>query len=135
VIASEHGLVLACERRDVAGAWQFPQGGLKDGEAPIDAVRREIHEETGITGDALRLVSECPELLAYELPRHVWSSKTGRGQVQRWFMFAYSGQATIVPPAGSEFVACAWRPFADVERDVPDFRKAVYRELRRCFNL
>jgi putative (di)nucleoside polyphosphate hydrolase len=135
VIANERGEVLACERRDVAGAWQFPQGGLKDGEEPIEAVRREIREETGITPDRLRLMTECPELLAYELPRRAWSDKTGRGQVQRWFLFAYRGQLAIVPPPDSEFVACAWRPFDEVERQAADFRRSVYKRLRECFNL
>jgi putative (di)nucleoside polyphosphate hydrolase len=135
VIANEHGDVLACERRDVAGAWQFPQGGLKDGEASLEAVRREIREETGITHDHLQLMTECPDLLAYELPRHAWSARTGRGQVQRWFMFAYRGPLAIVPPAGSEFVACAWRRFDEVERQAPDFRRPVYTRLRECFNL
>ena len=135
VIANERGEVLACERRDIVGAWQFPQGGLKDGEEPFEAVRREVEEETGITSDSLRLIAECPDWLAYELPHRVWSPKTGRGQVQRWFMFAYHGEPAIVPPAGSEFVACAWRLFADVERHVPDFRRPVYTKLRQCFNL
>jgi putative (di)nucleoside polyphosphate hydrolase len=135
VIANEHGDVLACERRDIAGAWQFPQGGLHDGEAPIDAVRREIQEETGITPDQLRLMTECPDLLVYELPPANWSDKTGRGQVQRWFMFAYRGRLAVVLPADSEFVACAWRPFAEVARHAPDFRRPVYQRLRACFNL
>jgi putative (di)nucleoside polyphosphate hydrolase len=134
VIANEHGDVLACERRDIAGAWQFPQGGLHDGEAPIDAVRREIQEETGITRDQLRLMTECPDLLVYELPPANWSEKTGRGQVQRWFMFAYRGNLAVVPPADSEFVACAWRPFAEVERHAPAFRRPVYQRLRASFN-
>jgi len=135
VIANERGEVLACERRDVAGAWQFPQGGLKDGEAPIEAVRREILEETGITRDSLRLMTECPDLLVYELPPSAWSPKTGRGQVQRWFMFAYQGRLAIVPPPESEFAACAWRPFDEVERHAAEFRRAVYKRLRECFNL
>ena len=135
VIANEHGDVLACERRDIAGAWQFPQGGLEEGEEPSSAVRREIFEETGLEGGALQLVAECHDLLAYELPRSAWSSKTGRGQVQRWFMFVYRGQLAVVPPPDSEFVSCAWRPFDEVERQVPDFRRPVYKRLRECFNL
>jgi putative (di)nucleoside polyphosphate hydrolase len=135
VIANERGEVLACERRDIAGAWQFPQGGLKHGEAALDGVRREIREETGLDAGALRLVAECPDLLVYELPRVAWSKKTGRGQVQRWFMFTCDGRTSVVPPADSEFVACVWRPFADVERHVADFRRPVYRQLRQCFNL
>jgi putative (di)nucleoside polyphosphate hydrolase len=135
VIANGRGEVLACERRDIAGAWQFPQGGLKDGEAPLEAVRREILEETGITTDRLRLMTECPDLLAYELPRPAWSQKTGRGQVQRWFLFEYRGQPAIVLPPDSEFVACEWRSFDEVERRTVDFRRPLYKRLRECFNL
>ncbi len=135
VIANDHGEVLACERRDIAGAWQFPQGGLKDGEAPIEAARREILEETGITSDRLRLKAECPDLLTYELPRAAWSHKTGRGQVQRWFLFEYRGKTAIVLPPDGEFVAYAWRPFEEVERRAAEFRRPVYKRLRECFNL
>jgi putative (di)nucleoside polyphosphate hydrolase len=135
VIANGRGEVLACERRDISGAWQFPQGGLKDGEAPLEAVQREILEETGITSDRLRLMTECPDLLAYELPWTAWSPKTGRGQVQRWFLFEYRGQPAIVLPLDSEFATCEWRPFGEVERHTPEFRRPVYKRLRECFNL
>ena len=29
-------------------AWQMPQGGIDKGEKTVDAVKREMHEETGI---------------------------------------------------------------------------------------
>jgi len=38
----------------------------RDGEKPLDAVFREIEEETGITRDALKLVAQYPDPLAYE---------------------------------------------------------------------
>jgi putative (di)nucleoside polyphosphate hydrolase len=48
VIMNQEGKVLALERRDIPGEWQMPQGGLKVGESPKGAVKREIREETGI---------------------------------------------------------------------------------------
>ncbi len=31
-----------------AGHWDFPKGNIEEGEAPVETVRREIFEETGI---------------------------------------------------------------------------------------
>ena len=36
--------------------WQFPQGGILDGEDPGDAMYRELHEEVGLAPDDVELL-------------------------------------------------------------------------------
>ncbi|HTH72380.1 MAG TPA: NUDIX hydrolase [Candidatus Pristimantibacillus sp.] len=40
------------------GQWELPGGGLEHGEDPIDGLRREIHEETGLV---ITEVSKSPK--------------------------------------------------------------------------
>lgn len=134
VIADGRGRVLALERSGIRGAWQFPQGGLEDGEGPLDAVLREIEEETGVTRKDLRLVARYPDLLAYELPVAARSPKTGMGQVQYWFLFRTKKPSVDIhlPPHG-EFRSSSWLPFDRVLSRAVKFKKAIYRKLGAYF--
>ena len=50
-IVLREGRVLICRRRKdghLAGYWEFPGGKCEPGEAPLDALHRELREEVGI---------------------------------------------------------------------------------------
>ena len=134
VIADGRGRILALERSDFRGAWQLPQGGLEKGESPLDGALREVEEETGIKRRALKLVTQYPELLVYELPRKAQSRKSGMGQVQYWFFFEVKKRAPKAkkPPSG-EFRAARWVSFDRVVSGVASFRKPLYKKLRAHF--
>ena len=132
VVLEPGGRVLVLERSDVPGAWQFPQGGLDEGEEPLQAARREVEEETGIPARALRLLGQHPDLLAYELPAGRQSPRTGMGQVQYWFYF--ETRAVNVPleqlPPG-EFRAARWTTMPRAVAGAAAFRDALYKKLAR----
>lgn len=134
VIVDPGGRVLVLERADRPGAWQFPQGGLDEGETPLAAARREAEEETGIPAKALRLVGQYPELLAYELPEAAQTPRTGIGQVQYWFYF--ETRMVEVPlerlPPG-EFRAARWTSMRNAVAGAAPFRAPLYARLARYF--
>jgi putative (di)nucleoside polyphosphate hydrolase len=87
-VLNDEGHLLAFERYDVPGAWQLPQGGLDEGEEPLEAARRELREETRLTWDQVELLGEHPRWLAYELGAEQRTRDTGRGQVQSGLSYA-----------------------------------------------
>ena len=48
ILRNARGEILICERVSVKGAWQFPQGGVDEGETLEQAMVREVWEEIGV---------------------------------------------------------------------------------------
>jgi putative (di)nucleoside polyphosphate hydrolase len=135
-VLNEHDEVLALERYEIPGGWQLPQGGLNEGEEPVDAARRELKEETGIGWDQVELIGEHPRWLAYELDPHARRPDTGRGQVQKWFVVRLIVPGAIIElnqvderKGHPEFRDYAWISFTDLLNRAPAFRLPVYEPL------
>lgn len=125
--------VLAFERADTARSWQLPQGGLDQGEEPIEGAWRELLEETGLGTDHVMARAEYPDWVAYEWPVEVMEvhGRDGRrrGQIQKWFLFD-AHHADIEPrPDGVEFVAWQWVEPAWLVAQVPDWRRTAYERV------
>ena len=136
VILDARRRMLVLKRKGVAdGAWQLPQGGIKAGEQPLDALYREIHEETGLERGDVQVVREAPDWWVYEVPTEFRNSKVGLGQAQRWFLCRLVAPAGAVKPDQEEVTEAAWVT-ADVlvARAVP-FRVPTYRRLIEEFGL
>lgn len=136
VVIDADGRVLACERADVPGAWQLPQGGLDAGEEPRDAVLRELEEETSLRPSALSILDEHPEWLAYEHPPEHRRPTHGRGQVQKWFLLRFDGadgDIDVEHAATPEFRACRWMRLTELADETISYRQPVYRKLAERF--
>ncbi|OQP86821.1 RNA pyrophosphohydrolase [Rhizobium rhizosphaerae] len=123
-----------------AERWQMPQGGIDEGEAPLEAAYRELYEETGMK--TVSLLAEAPHWIHYDLPEHligIGLRGKYRGQTQRWFAFRFEGdesEIAIDPPPGGhaqEFNAWAWRPMEEVPQLIVAFKRKVYDEVVAAF--
>ena len=121
--------------------WQMPQGGVDEGENLLEAARRELFEETNISGAAL--LAEAPDWLSYDLPPEAltgrWKGRY-RGQTQKWFAFRFAGEDSQIdierPGAGAfepEFDAWRWAPLETLPDLVIPFKRAVYEAVVVAF--
>lgn len=133
VLINQKGEVLAFERINIKDAWQFPQGGLEIDEKPLDAIYRELTEETIILPQQLKLIDTYPEWLAYELDHDKQSLRTGRGQVQKWFLFEFIGQDKDIniKTQEPEFGSYAWMTMDKLIEKTISFRKPIYLKLKQ----
>ncbi len=129
------------EHVDMTHSWQLPQGGIDKGEEPLTAALREMYEETSIR--SATLLGEIDDWLTYELPGRIageaWKGKY-RGQTQRWFAFAFTGQEgeiNILKPGGgkhkAEFVEWRWEQLDRAPELVVPFKRQVYERVVRDF--
>ncbi|MBK6971504.1 MAG: RNA pyrophosphohydrolase [Sterolibacteriaceae bacterium] len=133
------GIILVNARNEVfwgkrvrEHAWQFPQGGIKHGETPEQAMYRELFEEVGLRPEHVQILGRTREWLRYEVPRQ-WVKRefrsTYRGQKQIWFLLRLLGRDCDVSLRASEhpeFDAWRWSSFWVPLDSVIEFKREVY---------
>ena len=89
MLANDRGQLLWARRVGGHNAWQFPQGGISEGESPKQALFRELYEEVGLARDAVEILGSTRGWLRYRLPKRF--VRDGQkpvciGQKQKWFL-------------------------------------------------
>lgn len=131
--------VLLCQRNDSTNSWQFPQGGIEDGETPEQAAVRELKEETSLSG--LKRIATLSEPARYHFPPEVIASMQKRGfsnsgQDMYWSLFYFDGTDDEINlnTATPEFKAYRWGTLEEAEALAVDFKKPAYKKMYSAFH-
>lgn len=136
ILMRADGMVFWARRVNRDG-WQFPQGGMNTDETPIEAMYRELEEETGLLAHHVEVLGVTPGWLRYRLPRR--SIRTNSkpvciGQKQVWFLLKLNADDSEVRLDGTdtpEFDDWRWVHFWYPGENVVHFKREVYvRALR-----
>lgn len=115
-------------------AWQFPQGGIRESESAEQAVFRELHEEVGVTKEAVEVIGCTQDWLRYNIPEHLirrHQMPCCIGQKQRWYLLRFTGNESDVCLDKSdkpEFDQWRWVDQREPPRSVISFKRSVYAE-------
>ena len=125
--------LLWCKRKAV-DFWQFPQGGIDEGETPLDAAYRELYEETGLLPDHVSFLAESKEWYNYDFPEDHPIRKDGSdwdGQTQKWILFGLDVDETYInlDTEEPEFTEYKWiDPINDFSETIY-FKQPIYKAV------
>lgn len=141
IICNQNGKLFWARRINQDG-WQFPQGGVSRNETLLDAMYRELKEETGLEKQQVKVVAHTRNWLHYDLPKRFLRNqrnkrnkhsrgKPFRGQKQVWFLLqlmdddsAVNLQEMDVP----EFDMWRWVDPRFALDNIVDFKRSVYKK-------
>ena len=133
IVLNDRNKVFVGKRKDnPVDRWQMPQGGVDEGEKLIDAMKRELKEETGIKN--IKILKEIDGWYEYELPENllgkIWSGKY-RGQKQKWFIVKFLGKDNEIDleTSNCEFIQWKWLDVEKLPGVIVDFKRKVYEKL------
>ena len=138
IIFNKEGQLLWCKRKTGDG-WQFPQGGIDDGESAQEALLREVEEEIGLPPPSYEVI-ESRDGYRYLFPPEIRSKKGKRarfvGQEQTYFLCRLRKGA---PPIKVDQNPREFRNHRWIEPSrfdlgwLPAFKRLVYQNVLRDF--
>ena len=133
IVLNKENKVFVGKRRDnPTNKWQMPQGGVDHGENLVNAMKRELKEETSIR--SIEILKELEGWTKYELPDYllgkIWRGKY-RGQKQKWFIVRFLGKDEEInlKTTHPEFIEWQWLDIENLPSVIVHFKKKVYEKL------
>ena len=132
VLNSKNKVFVGKRKDNPFDKWQMPQGGVDLNEPLIEAMRRELTEETSIKN--IKIIKEFDRWLEYELPENlvgkIWKGKY-RGQKQKWFIVRFLGNDNEIniKTKYPEFIEWQWVDIEKLTDLIVLFKKHIYEEI------
>ena len=125
--------IFIAQRNDLTDIWQFPQGGIDNGEEVKEALFREMEEEIGT--DSATIDAEYPEWISYDFPDKIAKKmKPYIGQIQRYFLLKLNEDAELnLATKHPEFINYKFVSLEDVLDLTAHFKKPVYETVIKYF--
>lgn len=125
--------ILIAKRTDLRDIWQFPQGGIDEGENPLNALKRELREEIGT--DEIEVLAQYPKWINYDFPSSVGEKfYPFDGQSQKYFLVRLKSDSLInINTEKPEFDDYTFVDFDKIFDRIKHFKKPIYKQVLDYF--
>ena len=133
ILRNRDGKILICERSTISGAWQFPQGGVDEGETTEQALVRELWEEISLDPEDFRIVEKRD---GYRYLFDGGKKRGHEGKEQTYFLCDFLAEDSKINVATEhpEFRAWKWVARSEFRREwLPVMKQDVYAAVFRDF--
>ncbi len=140
IVANAEGQLLWAKRAGQKDAWQFPQGGVDEGESVEQTLYRELLEELGLEANDIEVLAESRDWLSYEIPKQFRRYRTKPlcvGQKQKWFLCRLISDDNHIRLDYSdkpEFDRWCWVDYWYPVDQVINFKRSVYDRVLQEFS-
>lgn len=124
-------------RRYGQHSWQFPQGGIDQGETAEQAMYRELNEEVGLNPEDVEILGVTKNWVRYKLPKRLirqGSNPLCIGQKQKWYLLQLKcneEDVNVLHTGHPEFDDWRWVSYWYPVRNVVSFKRDVYRRVMK----
>ena len=136
MLANKEKKIFVGKRIYNRAAWQMPQGGVDQDENIVDAAKRELKEETGVS--SIKIIKKSDKIYTYDLPDYllgkIWKGRF-KGQEQTWFLAQFLGEDDEInlDQKNAEFKKWKWVNIDELPDLIVPFKKELYQELVKEF--
>lgn len=129
MLANKEKKIFVGKRIDNRAAWQMPQGGVDQDENIVDAAKRELKEETGVS--SIKIIKKSDKIYTYDLPDYllgkIWKGRF-KGQEQTWFLAQFLGEDDEInlDQKNAEFKKWKWVNIDELPDLIVPFKKELY---------
>ena len=132
VLNNENQVFVGKRKDNPIDKWQMPHGGVDKGESFLNAMKRELFEETSIKN--FEILKELEGWFTYELPKNllgkIWRGKF-RGQKQKWYIVRFIGNINEINlnTENPEFIEWKWVEIDNLSKIIVEFKREIYKKL------